>query len=59
MESRVNAFEKWTSEQRKNISDLRSDMTLVKESIPDMREIQELLLKSRKERNCQMEEKIQ
>jgi len=27
-------------------------MTLVKESIPDMREIKELLLESRKEGNC-------
>lgn len=44
IESRVSALEKWAREQRKRISDLRRDTSMVKESIPDMRKIKELLL---------------
>jgi len=52
MESRVSALEKWASEQRKQIADLRTDMTLVKESLPDIREIKEA--QQTEEENCRL-----
>jgi len=40
----VSALKKWANEQRKQIVGLRTNMTLVKERIPNRREIKYMLL---------------
>jgi len=42
-------LERWVSEQGKVLAELKADMAIMKESLLDMKEINE---KSRKVRNC-------
>jgi len=48
MESRLSALERWVSEQGKVVVELKADMEIIKESLPDMKEIKTMLLEIKK-----------
>lgn len=48
MENRVSSLEKLVAEQGKRLTEMQADLEIVKGSLPDMREIKELLLEIKK-----------
>lgn len=48
MENRVSSLEKLASDHGKQLAKLKADLEMVKESLPDMKEIKELLLEFKK-----------